>query len=240
MKRIIIVGATSGIGQETARCFIKKGWRLGIAGRREEQLQKLQKEAPEQIEYEVMDITQTDSTDQLNRLIQKTGGMDIFFLCSGIGYQNRELTAEIELNTIRTNTEGFARMLIAAFHYFKKQGKGHIAAITSIAGTKGLGSAPAYSATKRFQNCYIDCLTQLTHIKKLNIKFTDIRPGFVDTDLLKDGTYPLLMQVKPVAKSIAKAIEKEKRRIVIDYRYRILVFFWKLIPQGIWEHLPIK
>ena len=49
----------------------------------------------------------------------------------------------------------FIRMVNAAYHYFEQRGKGHIAVISSIAGTKGLGSAPAYSATKRFQNTYI-------------------------------------------------------------------------------------
>ena len=101
------------------------------------------------------------------------------------GYQNRNLEPEIELNTARTNVEGFIRMVTAAFDYFKKTKKGHIAVISSIAGTKGLGVAPAYSATKRFQNTYIDALAQLARMQHLNIRFTDIRPGFVATDLLR-------------------------------------------------------
>lgn len=111
--------------------------------------------------------------------------MDLFFLSSGIGSQNPDLKPEIELNTARTNVEGFTRMVTAAFNHFKTQGGGHIAVISSIAGTKGLGIAPAYSATKRFQNTYIEALAQLSRMQHLNIHFTDIRPGFVATDLLK-------------------------------------------------------
>lgn len=70
--------------------------------------------------------------------------MDLFFLSSGVGYQNREVVPDIELNTARTNVEGFTRMVTAAFHYFKQKGYRHIAVISSIAGTKGLGVAPAY------------------------------------------------------------------------------------------------
>ena len=94
--------------------------------------------------------------------------MDLFLLSSGVGFQNRSLEPEIELNTARTNVEGFIRMVTTAFHHFKKTGGGHIAVISSIAGTKGLGVAPAYSATKRFQNTYIDALAQLSRMQRLN------------------------------------------------------------------------
>ena len=131
-------------------------------------------------------------------------------------------------------------MTTAAWHFFEKQGHGHIAAISSIAGVKGLGIAPAYSATKRFQNTYLDALDQLARMNKLNITFTDIRPGFVATPLLKDDNYPLLMKAPQVAQSIVKAIQQKKRIVVIDWRYRILVFFWKLIPHWIWVRLKVK
>ena len=166
--------------------------------------------------------------------------MDLFLLSSGIGKQNPTLTPDIELKTAATNVEGFIRLTTAAYHYFEKQGYGHIAAISSIAGVKGLGIAPAYSATKRFQNTYLDALDQLSRMNGLNIRFTDIRPGFVATPLLKDDNYPLLMKAPQVAACIVKAISKKKRIVVIDWRYRILVFFWKLIPHWIWVRLKVK
>lgn len=166
--------------------------------------------------------------------------MDLFFLSSGVGSQNRDLEPEIELNTARTNVDGFIRMVTTAFDFFKERGSGHIAVISSIAGTKGLGVAPAYSATKRFQNTYIDALAQLARMQHLDICFTDIRPGFVATDLLKNGQYPMLMQPDRVALHIVKALRQKKRVAVIDGRYRILVFFWRLIPRWLWERLPIK
>ena len=166
--------------------------------------------------------------------------MDIFLLSSGIGKQNYALQSEIELATAATNVAGFIRMTNAAYHYFEQQGYGHIAVISSIAGTKGLGAASAYSATKCFQNTYIDALDQLTRMNKLNISFTDIRPGFVATPLLKDDSYPMLMKATDVAKDIVKAISKKKRVAIIDWKYRILVFFWRLIPRWIWVRLPIR
>lgn len=240
MKRIIIIGATSGIGYEVAKLYLAKGYRLGLAGRREEELKKLQSIAPAQIEIQRLDVTNENAPTLLSALIEKTGGMDIFLLSSGIGKQNPTLEADIELKTVQTNVDGFTRMVIAAFSFFKQQGRGHIAVISSIAGTKGLGMAAAYSATKRFQNTYIDALAQLSRMEHLHICFTDIRPGFVATALLKDDNYPMLMKAGDVARQIVRALDSKKRVIVIDGRYRLLVFFWRLIPNWIWERLPIK
>lgn len=241
MKKAIIIGATSGIGQEVAGILVQQGWRIGIAGRREEVLRSMQQANPQQIEIQHLDVTKENAVLHLTELIDRLGGMDLFFLSSGVGYQNRNLEPEIELNTARTNVEGFTRMVDTAFSYFKNNGGGHLAVISSIAGTKGLGVAPAYSATKRFQNTYIDALEQLAHLQKLNIHFTDIRPGFVATDLLNDGKhYPMLMKTDQVGRDIVRALHRKQRVAIIDGRYCILVFFWRMIPRWIWKRLPVK
>ena len=237
MKRIIIIGATSGIGREVAKLYIARGWQVGVAGRRTDELENLRQEAPQQVYTETIDVTHDDAPTRLQSLIDKVGGMDVFLLSSGIGKQNPTLETDIELRTASTNVTGFMRMTMTAYHFFAKQGYGHIAAISSIAGTKGLGIAPAYSATKCFQNTYLDALDQLAHMNGLNICFTDIRPGFVATPLLKDDSYPLLMKATDVAAQIVKGIDRKKRTLIIDWRYRILVFFWRLIPRCIWLRL---
>lgn len=234
------MGATSGIGLEVARLFLLRGARIGAAGRRREALDALQAEAPGQVETAVIDVTSEDAPAALLELIGRLGGMDLYFHSAGIGQQNTALDPAIELGTGRTNVGGFLRMVTAAFGYFRTHGGGHIAAISSIAGTKGLGAAPAYSATKRFQSTYLDALSQLAHMEHLGIRITDIRPGFVDTPLLHCGPYPMLMQPRPVATRIVRALERGRRRIVIDGRYAALVFFWRLVPGWLWERLPIR
>mgnify|MGYP000153967920 CR=1 FL=1 len=241
MKRAVIIGATSGIGREVAKQLLLQGWHLGIAGRRLPSLEALQSSAPDRVEVAALDVTQPDAAPKLSNLIRRVGGMDLFLLSSGIGYQNIGLNPDIELETTRTNVEGFTRMVDTAFNYFREHGGGQLAVISSVAGTKGLGVAPAYSATKRFQNTYIDALEQLACMQKLNICFTDIRPGFVSTDLLNDGKrYPLLMQPEKVARQIVRALHHRKRVAVIDWRYAVIVFFWRMIPRWIWKRLPIR
>jgi short-subunit dehydrogenase len=241
-KRVIVIGATSGIGREVALQMLRRGWLLGVAGRREEALEELREAFPELVVASVIDVTQPEAAARLMRLIEARGGMDLFFLASGTGRQNLLLDEAIELQTAETNVTGFIRMVTAAFRYFASTGGGgHIAVISSIAGTRGMGSAPAYSATKRLQNTYMDALAQLSHIRKTGIRVTDIRPGFVDTPLLKHGDYkyPMLMRADRVAAVILRAIDRRKRVIVIDRRFRALVILWRMLPQWLWERLHI-
>ncbi|MBQ1886027.1 MAG: SDR family NAD(P)-dependent oxidoreductase [Bacteroidales bacterium] len=241
MKRAVIMGATSGMGMAVSRILAEKGWRLGIAGRREEKLKELQALFPDRISYQVIDIEKDDAPVNLQVLIEKIGGMDLYFHGSGVGWHNEELDLSTELKTVSTNALGFTRMVDSAWHYFCQRGGGHIAVISSIAGVKGLGPAPSYSATKGFDNTYIQALAQLSHKKHLGIIFTDIRPGFVDTPLLDTSKhhYPMLMQPQKVSRMIVRAIEKKKRVAVIDWRYRVLVFFWRLLPNWIWERIRL-
>ena len=239
MKKAIIVGATSGIGLEVARALRRSGVILGVAGRREDRLAQFCSEAGTKAVYSAIDVTAADAADRLVALADRMCGVDTIILVAGVGSQNKNLKADIELQTTQTNVEGFTRMICAAFNYFKANGGGHIAAVSSIAGTKGLGIAPAYSATKRFQNTYIQCLAQLSRMTGANVTFTDIRPGFVDTDLLRSGSYPMLMKPEFVAKCIVKAVARKKRIATIDWRYRLLVAAWRLIPGWLWERLKI-
>ena len=241
-NRIVIVGASSGMGQRCAEIFAQKGYKVAVAARREEQLKNLQAKYPDNVVYSVIDITKDDAADRLNALIDKNDGMDIYFHASGIGFHNGELDFDKEVSTLEVNAVGFTRMIVTAFNYFKENNiHGHISCITSIAGTKGLGAAPSYSATKRFQNTYIESLEQLSRMDKLSISFTDIRPGFVKTALLDSKrNYPLLMDADKVSKTIVKAIENKKRKIVINNLYAVITFFWSLIPSFIWVRLKIR
>ena len=148
MKKAIVIGASSGLGNEVARLLLEQGWTLGVAARRVEALELLRELAPERVQTQAIDVTSDDATAALDELIAKVGGMDLLFYAAGIGKQNMELESDFELNTVTTNGLGFTRMIGAAYRYMATHGGGHIAAISSIAGTKGLGAAPSYSATK--------------------------------------------------------------------------------------------
>ena len=238
--KAIIIGASSGMGLEVAKLLLAEGYHLGVAARREDRLQALKQLAPDRVEVQAIDVTADDAPARLRSLIDRLGDMDLFFYASGIGKQNRTLSPDIELDTVNTNGMGFTRMIGEAYRYFAERGEGHIAAITSIAGTKGLGPAPSYSATKAMQNVYLQALEQQANVRKLKIRFTDIRPGFVDTDLLKgDFHYPMMLKPEKVARQIVKALKNKRHIKVIDWRYALLTALWRRIPRPLWRHLKL-
>ena len=269
-RRAIVMGATSGLGREIALELLKRGFIVGVCGRRLELLQEVEAEwkswlhspaasgraslaagtaaaaetaavaeeiAPQRVFIRQIDITASDAPERLLGLVEEMGGMDMYIHSSGIGYKNMALDGRIERETVITNALGFTQMVDAAFDWFKVRGGGHIAFITSVAGTKGLGAAPSYSATKRYQWIYAQALAQLSSMERYNISFTDIRPGFVATGFLGSSKYPLLLEKHYVAQKIVKAILARKRSVIIDYKYKILCLFWRMIPNWLWERL---
>ena len=153
------------------------------------------------------------------------------------------MEADKELKTVETNCLGMARMVGEVFRYFEADvtKPGRIAVISSIARTKGLGAAPAYSASKRFTSHYLESLSQLIHIKGLrHIHITDIRPGFVRTPLIEGSNFPMQLEAHKVACDIVKAIERGRSVVTINWFYRIVVFFWQMIPRPIWTRLKIR
>ncbi len=241
MKKVIIIGASSGLGKEIAKLLIADGYTLGLAARRTQPLEELKALAPERVMLHAIDVTRDDAPQVLKQLIDMVGGIDLFVYTAGIGSQNMELEPDIELNTVNTNALGFTRMIGATYRYMAAHGGGHIAAISSIAGTKGLGAAPSYSATKAMQNTYLQALEQQAHMRNLNITFTDLRPGFVATPLLGDNPqYPMLLKTERVAKEIVTAIKHHRHVWVIDWRWRIATALWRRIPRCLWRHLKVK
>ena len=251
------MGATSGIGQEVARLLAANGYEVGIAGRREERLVQMAQATPGIVTHRQIDVTKEDAPTELYKLIEELGGMDLYFHSSGIGWENVALDADKELKTVETSGVGFVRMVSAAYNWFAeqradeakqrtegdeqragdKERKARIACITSIARTRGLGAAPAYSATKRMQAHYLECLSQQARMRHLNIGITDIRPGFVATDLIAGSHFPLQLKTEDVARTIVRAIERGSEVVTIDWRYRLLVAAWQLIPRWLWVRL---
>ena len=126
-KRVIILGASSGIGHEVARLFIKQGWTVGVATRRLDKLADLKNNALERVFTARIDVTDEDAEAALFQLIERMGGLDLYFHSSGIGWKNPTLEAEKEIKTMETNATGFTRMVGAAYRYFAAKGGGHIA-----------------------------------------------------------------------------------------------------------------
>lgn len=240
---IIVVGASSGLGNAIARTYLSRGCRVGVAARRAEPLHQLAALFPGQVETAVIDVTLPDAPRQLDGLIERLGGMDLYFHVAGTGKQNPGLEDSVERATLMTNCVGFATLVDTAFNYFRTHPSplNHIAVVTSVASTRGLGMAAAYSASKRFGVTYIEALEQLARLDNITVGFTDIRPGFIATGLLdKENAYPMLMSVEHAVPRIVRAVDRRRRVAVIDGRWWWLVQLWRLIPRSLWVRFPAR
>ena len=227
-----------------------------LADARAERPYKQDNIAHSRVEIERIDVTAEDAVEGVERLVEKLGGMDLFVNVAGVGFQNPTLDPAVEKHTFDVNGYGFMRMVDWAYNYFKvtkqhlsptdsspKTGEqyereGQIAIVSSIAGTKPLGTAVAYSATKRMQSHYLTGLAQLARMEGLKIRFTDIRPGFAATDILNPNKhYPMMMSKEYAGRLATQAILKKRRVAVIDWKFAVLTFFWSLIPRCVWERL---
>lgn len=243
MKKVIIMGATSGLGRALAERYIKAGWKVGAAGRNEKALAELMALAPDQVVTAKIDILSDEAPAELRRLISLCGGMDIYLHCSGVAMLNEELSLDTELKICETNALGFTRMCETAYQYFEtKREPGRLVAISSIAGFRGLEMLPAYSASKAYDSVLLEALRQRADWHKLPLRIVDIKPGWTRTPLLADNKhYMFEMDAETVADLIFKASLKAKRSAVIGLRWKLITSLERLVPACIWEkiHIPI-
>lgn len=241
MKKVVIMGASSGIGYAVAEAFASRGVKVGLAARHVKSLSELKKKYPDYVEYERIDITKADAPELTGRLIEKLGGMDIYFHVAGIGAENVALDPQRESDIINTNAASFARMTATAYRYFRDKGiSGQIAAVTSVAGTNGIGRLSAYSASKKCAQTYLVALEQLAHEEGADISFTDIRPGWVRTPLLeKTKDYPMEMTLDYALPFIIRAIVRKERVAYVDWRWGLVARAWKRLPNKIWTSMRV-
>ena len=238
MKKAIIIGATSGIGLALSRIISSKGYLAGIAGRRISLLEELCHENPGRFIPGHLDLSETGRTEAaLDQLCTKLGGLDLLVISSGTGDINGALDYDTEKRTIDVNVSGFTEAATWAFRYFERQGYGHLAAITSLAGLRGNRQAPAYNASKSFQINYLEGLRQRAKRTGLPITVTDIRPGFVDTEMAKgDGIFWAAPPEK-AAKQIWHAIMRKREVCYVTRRWTIIALILKLLPRWIYNKL---
>ena len=238
MKKVIIVGATSGIGRSLAKLLADNNYLVGITGRRTNLLEDIKAEKPDSYIIKSFDTTQTQTIPKhLNELSQELAGVDLLVISSGTGDLNESLDFEIEKRTIDTNVSGFTSIAGWAFNYFQTQGYGQLVAISSIAGLRGNYQASSYSATKAFQINYLEGLRIKAAKASLPIYITDIRPGFVNTEMAKGDGLFWVAPVDKAALQIFKAIQKKKKIAYITKRWRILAQLLKSLPNSVIEKM---
>lgn len=231
------------MGMRVATDFARLGWRVGIAARREDRLKDIKALYPDRVEYMAIDVAAPDAVEKFYNLIELIDGMDYLLYAAGCGWFNPALDDARDDDTIDVNVKGFTKIITAAYKYYRDTAnlyRGHIAAITSVAGMKGIGVSATYSASKRYQWTFLQAIDQLAHQQHVNVSVTDLRPGFVDTPLLgAHKNYPMEMSVDYVAPRLETAMLRGKRVAYIDSRWAVVTALWRMVPDSLWRRIEL-
>lgn len=240
MKKVVITGATSGIGKELAIQFSRKGYAVGLIGRRTEKLEELKTELGEFVYFRTLDVTDLSTAEKVYaELFEEMGGMDIMILNAGVGRDSRKLNWPSDKQTIDVNVTAFSHGMNVAFQYFIDNAQpGQIVGMSSIASTLASGRAAAYTASKHFISNYMTGFRQKSNRMNLDIVITDVKPGFVESEMTANNKAMFWVATTEKAVSqMMKAIESRKNHVYITKRWRLMAWVAKSTPQFVWDRL---
>lgn len=233
-KSIFITGGTSGIGLACAEAFLRKGYRVGIAGRNKLRLEELS----DKFETYCADVRNLDEISLAIKLFSKNG-LDIVLANAGVGYEHKSRIPDFNIarNMIDVNIKGTLNTFEAALEHFYLQGHGHLAATASIAGFNGLPGVCAYSGSK---SAIIKICESLSiDLEAKNILVTCINPGFIDTPLTRKNTHsmPFLKKSDEMAQAVVKGIETQKKVVFFPKFFCLLVRVLSILPRPIYKRI---
>lgn len=193
-KVVVITGASSGMGEATAKLLSRNGYKLVLGARREERLKKIVADIEAnggQAVYAVTDVTKDNEVENLAKLaIDKFGRIDVWINSAGIMPQSLLAQKKIKdwNNMIDINIKGTLYGIGAALPYMIKQNNGQIINISSIAGHIVGPMSSVYSATKYAVRAISEGLRQEMAQAHTNVRVTLISPGAVNTELVNSIT----------------------------------------------------
>ena len=234
-KKAIIIGTSSGIGRALAMKLSAEGYTVALTGRSLAKLEALQKELPGESLVRHIDVRDTrEAIHTLGNLIMALRGLDLMIINAGVLVQNEDLLWTNEEEMIRVNVLGFAAMVNVGVRYLEKQKEGCIVGISSVACHRGSGRSPAYNASKAFMSNYMEGLRQ--KLANTSVKVVDIRPGFVDTEMVR-GRKGLFGIISPerAATEIYAVIQKGKRVAYVPSWWRAVVWFLRRVPESVYH-----
>lgn len=186
-KVVIITGASSGIGAETARVLARNGAKVVLSARREERLEKLVEEIGENAVYLKSDVSNAEDMQALVKLAkEKFGKVDALFANAGImpGGNMSELKVKDWMGMVNINIVGVLNSMAAVLPEFIAQKSGHIIVTSSAAGLRSVPGNAVYCGTKHFVRAMLDSFRMEAVTEGTNIHATTIYPGAVKTELL--------------------------------------------------------
>jgi decaprenylphospho-beta-D-erythro-pentofuranosid-2-ulose 2-reductase len=247
IKNALIVGATSDIAHEVARKLAAGGVNLVLAGRDEKKLQAIQQDLTviaraNCIHYHVLDVNSIEKhKEAIDFAVTTLKELDFIFLAQGVlGEQKKGEEVFDELSNVFTiNFLSVASLVHEACSYFTTTKRsGCIAAISSVAGDRGRKSNYIYGSSKAALSVFLEGVR--LRMEPYDVSVIDIKPGFVATKMTRDFKKNFLFaEPSAVAKQIVEKLLKNRSPIYVPWFWKWIMFFIKLLPEGIFKRLPL-
>lgn len=243
--KILIIGATSAIAHETAKCFAKDGAELFLVARSSEKLAAVQDDlkvrGAKRAESYVLDVSQLGQHEvMIQSAIETLGELDMALIAHGtLGDQRlsqQNVTKTLEEFT--TNCTSVISLLTLLANYFEPRKKGCIAVISSVAGDRGRQSNYVYGAAKGAVSIFLQGLRN--RLAKSGVKVVTVKPGFVDTPMTASVRKGLLFaSPRKVGTGIYHAMLKGKEVVYLPGFWRPIMFVVKSIPEPVFKKLSV-
>lgn len=238
-QRILITGASSGLGAGMARQFAAQGRHLALCARRTERLEELKAELADRHPYIKVAVAALDVNDHeavprvFGELSEELGGVDRVIVNAGIGkgWPLGEGKPWANKATLETNLVAGLVQIEAALEMFKKAGSGHLVLISSVLGNTGVpGGKAAYCASKAGMASLGESLR--AEYDKGPIRITVIEPGYIESEMTARANSTMLMVDNETGvRAMVEAIEKEKGRAVVPrWPWAPLTQVMRLLP----------
>ena len=244
--KAIIIGASSGIGAALVHELGHKGYRVAALARREAELNRLCEAVnaalgSKRIYAYSHDVTDYETIPALfEQITYELGGLDLVIYVAGVqpAVTLGEYNFEKDAAMIRVNLLGAMAWLNEAAARFERAGAGHIVGISSIAGDRGRSGAPGYNTSKAGLNTYLEALRN--RLSRHGVTVTTIKPGFVDTILLKNAPKTFwVISPQTAAQQIHRAIKRKRQVVYVPARWRLVSLIINLIPSFIFRRLNV-
>lgn len=231
------MGGTSGIGKAVAELLLSASWKVAITGIPVDDLSALSAKYKEQVLVKYIDCSKENFSDELSALVRELGGMDLFMFSSGVGHLNKDIGFTAENPANKVNVLGFTEALDWAYRFFQNQKHGHLVGVTSMAGMFGFRTSPAYTAAKGYQINYIEALIQKANKSDHPVYVTEVRPGFVDTEISRELKRFWVASPQKAAKQIVAGIRRKRKIVYVTKRWRFMAIIVDMIPRFIRRRL---
>jgi decaprenylphospho-beta-D-erythro-pentofuranosid-2-ulose 2-reductase len=241
--RMMIIGATSAMAYETAKCFAKDGVEFFLVGRTAARLEAvandLKVRGAKRAETFLLDVTELERHEELlDTAIATLDGLDAVLIAHGtLGDQQKcEQSVSETLKEWNTNATSVIALLTLLANYFEQQRRGCITVITSVAGDRGRTSNYVYGASKAAVSAFLQGLRgRLSHA---GVTVVTIKPGLVDTPMtasLKKGL--LFASPRTVGQGIYQAMKKRTEVVYLPWYWRPIMLIMKSIPEAVFKRL---